>query len=98
MNFLTKFSLKNSVAVFIISFLLIFGDLYSYSKLKVEELPDIEFPAISVQVVYPETALEDVNEQITTKLENSFKSIEGVKTFSSSSFESVSVINLEFPY
>lgn len=98
MNFLTKFSLKNSVAVFIISFLLIFGGLYSYSKLKVEELPDIEFPAISVQVVYPGTAPEDVNEQITTKLENSFKSIEGLKTLSSSSFESVSVVNLEFPF
>ncbi|WP_088044010.1 efflux RND transporter permease subunit [Bacillus sp. EAC] len=98
MNFLTKFSLKNSAAVFIISFLLIFGGLYSYSKLKVEELPDIEFPAISVQVIYPGTAPEDVNEKITSKLENSFKSIEGLKTLSSSSFESVSVINLEFPF
>ncbi|PEC49945.1 multidrug transporter AcrB [Bacillus sp. AFS077874] len=98
MNFLTKFSLKNSVAIFIISFLLIFGGLYSYSKLKVEELPNIEFPAISVQVVYPGTAPDDINEQITTKLENSFKSIEGIKTLSSSSFESVSVINLEFPF
>jgi len=98
MNFLTKFSLKNSAAVFIISFLLIFGGLYSYSKLKVEELPDIEFPAISVQVIYPGTAPEDVNEKITSKLENSFKSIEGLKTLSSSSFESVSAINLEFPF
>ncbi|MES9684942.1 hypothetical protein CN514_24625 [Bacillus sp. AFS001701] len=70
MNFLTKFSLKNSVAIFIISFLLLFGGLYSYSKLKVEELPNIEFPAISVQVVSPGTAPDDINEQITTKLEN----------------------------
>jgi len=44
------------------------------------------------------TAPDDINEQITTKLENLFKSIEDIKTLSSSSFESVSVINLEFPF
>ena len=53
MNFLTRFSLKNAVAVFIISFLLILGGLFSFSKLKVDLLPNIEFPQLSVEVVYP---------------------------------------------
>ncbi len=35
---LTRFSLKNAVAVFIISFLLILGGLYSFSSLKVDLL------------------------------------------------------------
>ncbi|WP_027407917.1 efflux RND transporter permease subunit [Anoxybacteroides tepidamans] len=98
MNFLTKFSLKNAVAVFIISFLLILGGLYSFSSLKVDLLPNIEFPQLSIEVVYPGASPEDINEQVTSKLEEKFKAIEGIKKMQSSSFESISIINLEFPF
>ncbi|WP_044894690.1 efflux RND transporter permease subunit [Bacillus alveayuensis] len=98
MNFLTRFSLKNAVAVFIISFLLILGGLYSFSSLKVDLLPNIEFPQLSVEVVYPGASPEDINEQVTSKLEEKFKSIEGMKKMQSSSFESIAIINLEFPF
>ncbi|MBP0724688.1 efflux RND transporter permease subunit [Bacillus sp. RG28] len=98
MSFLTKFSLKNSVAVFIISFLLILGGLYSYSKLKVDLLPNVEFPQISVQVVYPGASPTDINDEVTSKLEDSFKGIEGIKKLASSSLDGVSIINLEFPF
>ncbi|MFX3623005.1 MAG: efflux RND transporter permease subunit [Ectobacillus sp.] len=98
MNFLTRFSLKNAAAVFIISFLLIFSGAYSFSNLKVDLLPNIEFPQVSVEVIYPGASPEDVNEQVTTKLEEKFKGIEDVKKISSSSFESIGIINLEFPF
>jgi HAE1 family hydrophobic/amphiphilic exporter-1 len=98
MNFLTRFSLKNAAAVFIISFLLILGGLYSFSSLKVDLLPNIEYPQLSVEVVYPGASPEDINEQVTSKLEEKFKSIEGMKKMQSSSFESIAIINLEFPF
>lgn len=98
MNFLTRFSLKNAVAVFIISFLLILGGLYSFSSLKVDLLPNIEFPQLSVEVIYPGASPEDMNEQVTAKLEEKFKAIEGVKKIQSSSFESIAIVNLEFPF
>lgn len=98
MSFLTRFSLKNAVAIFIISFLLILGGLYSFSSLKVDLLPNIEFPQLSIEVVYPGASPEDINEQVTSKLEEKFKSIEGIKKMQSSSFESISIINLEFPF
>lgn len=98
MNFLTRFSLKNAVAVFIISFLLILGGLYSFSSLKVDLLPNIEFPQLSIEVVYPGASPEDINEQVTSKLEDKFKSLEGIKKMQSSSYESISIINLEFPF
>ncbi|ELK22682.1 cation/multidrug efflux pump, AcrB/AcrD/AcrF family [Anoxybacillus flavithermus TNO-09.006] len=95
---LTRFSLKNAVAVFIISFLLILGGLYSFSSLKVDLLPNIEFPQLSVEVIYPGASPEDMNEQVTTKLEEKLKTIEGVKKLQSTSFESIAIINLEFPF
>ncbi|SFA77071.1 MULTISPECIES: efflux RND transporter permease subunit [unclassified Bacillus (in: firmicutes)] len=98
MGFLTRFSLKNAFAVFIISFLLILGGLFSFSKLKVDLLPNIEFPQLSIEVVYPGASPQDINEQVTEKLETKLKGIEGVKKMQSSSFESIAIISLEFPF
>ncbi|HLO13156.1 MAG TPA: efflux RND transporter permease subunit, partial [Pseudoneobacillus sp.] len=98
MGFLTRFSLKNAFAIFIISFLLILGGLFSFSKLKVDLLPNIEFPQLSIQVVYPGASPQDINEQVTSKLETKLKAIEGLKKIQSSSYESISIINLEFPF
>ncbi|MCG3088956.1 efflux RND transporter permease subunit [Sporosarcina cyprini] len=98
MDFLTKFSLKNAMAVFIISFLLILGGVYSFSKLKVDQFPDIEFPQISIEAVYPGASPEDVDEQVVSKLENQMNSIEGVTKITSSAYDSIGIITLEFPF
>ncbi|HAF0292638.1 TPA: efflux RND transporter permease subunit, partial [Salmonella enterica subsp. enterica serovar Typhimurium var. 5-] len=98
MGFLTRFSLKNAFAVFIISFLLILGGLYSFTRLKVDLLPNIEFPQLSVEVVYPGASPQDINEQVTEKLETKLKGIDGIKKLQSSSFESIAIINMEFPF
>ncbi|WP_100402434.1 efflux RND transporter permease subunit [Bacillus sp. FJAT-42315] len=98
MNFLTRFSLKNAFAVFIISFLFILGGLYSFTKLKMDLLPNIEFPQLSVEVVYPGASPQDLNEQVTSKLEEQFKGLEGVKKVQSSTFETLSIISMEFPF
>ncbi|WP_317950469.1 efflux RND transporter permease subunit, partial [Rossellomorea marisflavi] len=98
MNFFTRFSLRNAVAVFIISFLLILGGLYSFQKLKLDLLPNIEFPQLSVEIVYPGASPGDLDDKVTSDLEEKFKGVEGVKQVSSSTYETISVINLEFPF
>ena len=98
MNFLTRFSLKNAVAVFIISFLLIIGGIFSFSKLKIEQFPEIEFPQITIEAIYPGASPDDVNEQVVTKLEEKLKSLEGVTKITSSAYDSIGIINLEFPF
>ncbi|MCK6257601.1 efflux RND transporter permease subunit [Fictibacillus sp. KIGAM418] len=98
MNWLTRFSLKNPVAVFIFSFLLILGGLFSFSSLKVDLLPNVEFPQITVQTTYPGASPQDVNKQVTDELEEKLKSLDNVKSVKSTSLESVSIINLEFPF
>ncbi|MFD2613280.1 efflux RND transporter permease subunit [Paenibacillus gansuensis] len=97
MQFLTRFSLKNSIAVLIISVLLIGLGAYSFSSLKSDLLPDIEFPQLSVTAVYPGASSEDVNEQITRKLEEKLKGIEGLDSMTSQSGDSVSRVQLSFP-
>lgn len=98
MNFLTKFSLKNATAVFIISFLLIVLGLYSFSRLKIDLLPNIEFPQLSVQVVYPGASPEDVDDLVITPIEEQLKGIEGATEIQSVSYETIGIINLQFPF
>lgn len=98
MNFLTRFSLKNSVAVFIIAILLVLGGVYSFSKLKVDQFPEIEFPQISVETVYPGASPDDVDKQVVSKLETALKGIEGATKLTSSSYESIGILNIEFPF
>ncbi|KEO84607.1 efflux RND transporter permease subunit [Tumebacillus flagellatus] len=97
MNFLTRISLKNPVAIFILSFLLIVGGLFSFQSLKVDLLPNIEFPQLSISAVYPGASPEDVDRQVTSVLEKQLKTVEGVDKMSSQSFESMALIQLEFP-
>lgn len=98
MTFLIRFSLKNAAAVFVCSFLLMFLGLYSFSSLKVDLLPNIEFPQLSIEVVYPGASPQDVNEEVTAKLEEKLKSLDGLKQMQSSSYEGMAVMNLEFPF
>jgi len=98
MNFLTRVSLKNPVAIFIISFLLIFGGVFAFQTLKVDLLPNIEFPQLSVEAVYPGASPDDVNKQVTAPLEKEFKKLDGVDQISSQTFESVGLIQLTFPF
>lgn len=98
MNWLTRFSLKNPVAIFIFSLLLILGGIFSFNSLKVDLLPNVEFPQITVQTTYPGASPQDVNKQVTDELEEKLKSLDSVKSVKSTSLESVSIINLEFPF
>ena len=98
MNFLKRFSLKNSVAVFIIAILLVLGGVYSFSQLKVDQFPEIEFPQISVEAVYPGASPDDVDKQVVSKLETALKGIEGSTKITSSAYESIGIINIEFPF
>ncbi|PZD95939.1 AcrB/AcrD/AcrF family protein [Paenibacillus sambharensis] len=97
MSFLTKFSLKNAVAVMIIAMLLIGGGVYSFLSLKSDLLPDIEFPQLSVTAVYPGASAADVEARVTAPLEDALKGAEGLKSMTSQSLESVSRIQLSFP-
>ncbi|OZS76855.1 hypothetical protein CF394_14290 [Tetzosporium hominis] len=98
MNWITRFSLRNAVAVFIFAFLLILLGLFSFSRLKIDLPPNIEFPQLSAQIVYPGASPDDVNEQVITPLEQAFEGLEGVQEIQSASYDTIGVINLVFPF
>jgi HAE1 family hydrophobic/amphiphilic exporter-1 len=97
MQFLTRFSLKNPAAIIIICLLLMAGGGYSFSVLKSDLLPDIEFPQLSITAVYPGASAPDIDEQVTKPLEAQLSGVTGVTDLTSQSLENVGRIQMTFP-
>ena len=92
----TRVSISNPVfATMMMAALLVLG-AFSYSRLPVEQFPDVSFPVVVVQTEYPGASPENVEEEVTRKVEESVNTISGIKTLSSRSYEGLSVVIIEF--
>ncbi|OFX72934.1 MAG: multidrug transporter AcrB [Bacteroidetes bacterium GWE2_29_8] len=76
---------------------IIFG-MYSYLQLPVDYFPKMDPPIISVFTFYQGANAEDVEQNITRKLEDGFGSLTNLKKISSSSKDNTSVVTLEFEW
>src|SRR4029079_3704080 len=92
----TRVSISNPVfATMMMAALLVLG-LFSYSRLSVEQFPDVTFPVVVVDTEYPGAAPENVEEELTRKIEESVNTVSGIKTLSSRSYEGRSTVIIEF--
>ena len=92
----TRVSIANPVfATMMMAALLVLG-AFSYSRLPVEQFPDVTFPVVVVQTEYPGASPENVEEEVTRRIEESVNTISGIKTLSSRSYEGLSVVIIEF--
>ena len=92
----TRVSIANPVfATMMMAALLVLG-AFSYSRLPVEQFPDVSFPVVVIETLYPGASPENVEEEVTRKIEESVNTISGIKTLSSRSYEGRSVVIVEF--
>lgn len=91
---LTKFSMKNIAAVFLMMLLLFLGGIYSATSLKMESMPDISFPYVVIQTQYTAPP-KDVLDQITKPIEKAVANIQGLNNMTSTSSDNFSFIVLE---
>ncbi len=72
--------------------------IFSYIKLPIDLLPDIETNTLMVITMYPGASAEDIEQNVTKPLENTLNSVEHLKHITSDSRENTSVITLEFEF
>jgi HAE1 family hydrophobic/amphiphilic exporter-1 len=72
--------------------------LVAYSLLRVDMLPEIEPPAISVVTLYPGATALDIETEVTELLEDQFSSLNNLDTMTSSSKDNVSLITLKYDW
>lgn len=93
---LSEISVKRPVfATMMIGALLVLG-LFSYIELPVEMYPNIDFPFVVVQTIYPGASAEAVETEVTKKIEEVINQINGVRHIKSSSSEGFSLQVVEF--
>ncbi|WP_166240073.1 efflux RND transporter permease subunit [Paenibacillus turpanensis] len=95
MEKITKFSMKNVSALFIIMIMLFIGGFYATTQLKVENMPEVSFPVVAVTTTYT-GAPQDVLDQVTKPLEEKLANIEDLDSMSSTSSDNFSMIILMF--
>jgi hydrophobe/amphiphile efflux-1 (HAE1) family protein len=70
--------------------------IFSYNKLRVERMPDIEIPFVFIEIAYPGPAPEAVENDITKPVEEVVNTVNGVKIIRSNSLEGISQTFIEF--
>jgi len=93
-----KFSLRNKLAIWILTVIAIFAGLFSGFNMKLETIPDINTPIISVTTTYPGATPEEIQEKVTVPIEEAVRNLNGVEIVSSNSFENASSIQIEYKF
>ncbi len=93
---LSDTSIKNPVfAWMLMAALMIFG-LISYSRMGVSQLPDIDFPVVSISLAWEGAAPEVMETDVVDAVEDSVMSIQGVRDVTSSVRMGAASVSLEF--
>ncbi|MCA1064177.1 efflux RND transporter permease subunit [Rossellomorea aquimaris] len=98
MNSIINFVLKNKFAVWLMTIIVIIAGLYSGFNMKLETLPNINTPIVSVTTVYPGATPEDVAEKVSEPIEQRLKNLNGVNVVSSTSYQNASAVQIEYTF
>ena len=66
--------------------------------MKLETIPDITTPIVTVTTVYPGATPEEVADKVSKPMEEQLQNLSGVNVVSSSSFQNASSIQVEYDF
>jgi HAE1 family hydrophobic/amphiphilic exporter-1 len=92
----TRVSLHNPVFATMVMLALVVLGLFSMQRLQVDQFPNIDFPVVVISTDYPGASPEIVESEVTKKIEEGVNSIAGINALTSRSYESQSVVIIEF--
>ncbi|WNZ73308.1 efflux RND transporter permease subunit [Borreliella garinii] len=93
---LVKRIVGKPITMLILFSLLMMISLYTFSRLKVDLLPGIDIPQISIHTAYPGASPREVEESVSRVLESGLSSVKNLKNIYSTSSKESSTVSLEF--
>ena len=88
--------IRRPVATILLTVVLCAFGVWSYLRLPVSSLPNVDYPVIQVTVFYPGASPEIMATTVATPLENQFTQINGLASMLSDNKEGSTTINLTF--
>src|SRR5579862_8671466 len=93
---ITRTSIENPVFATMVMVAITVLGIFSYRELRIEQMPDVDLPYISVTTFYPGAAPEAVESDVTKPIEYAVNQVAGVKRIFSNSYEGRSDVFAEF--
>ena len=93
---LAEVSIKRPSLVIIMLALMLIGGLFSYKQLSYELIPKFEVKVLTISTIYPGAAPSEVENTVSRKVEDAISSLENIKKIQTKSYESLSVVIIEF--
>ncbi|RYE81405.1 MAG: efflux RND transporter permease subunit, partial [Myxococcales bacterium] len=96
MQWLAAICVRRPVFASVIVLILSVVGLFSYFQLGLDRFPKVDFPVVTVTVLQPGAAPEEIESEITDKIESSVNTISGIDELRSASVEGVSQVFVTF--
>ncbi|MCY7314345.1 MAG: efflux RND transporter permease subunit [Rubrivivax sp.] len=96
--FLSNFSIKRPVAMVVIIIALMALGLLALSKLRVNQIPDVEQPVLTVGISYPGASPDTVEREVINRIEKALQGIAGVDRVQSTASEGNARLVLIFSF
>jgi HAE1 family hydrophobic/amphiphilic exporter-1 len=94
--FLSNLSIKRPVLATVMILALVTLGAFSFRRLAIDMMPDVEIPVLSITTEFPGASPETVEREVTKRIEEAVNPISGVKHVQSVSREGLSSVIVEF--
>ncbi|MDP1900725.1 MAG: efflux RND transporter permease subunit [Rubrivivax sp.] len=92
----TRVSIANPVMAVMVMLAFVVLGLFSYQRLSLDQFPNVDLPTVVVSIDYPGASPEIVEAEVTKKVEEAVNTVAGISSLYSRSYESSSVVIIEF--
>ena len=92
----SSWSIENKTSIYLLTLFLMFAGTMAYINIPKEQFPEVVFPQIMVNTIYPGTSPENMESLISKEIEKQVKAVPGLKKVTSNSIENFSSVMCEF--
>ncbi len=96
MQWLAEICVKRPVFATMIIFSLVTVGAFSFFSLGVDLFPKIDFPTITITVINPGASPEEIETEVTDKIEEAVNTVSGIDELRSTSIEGISQVFVQF--
>ncbi len=94
MENLFRYFIKNNRLTYLITLAVLFAGYFAYSTMNLDLMPKVDFGQTYISAIYPGASPEDVERQVTNKIEEKLKTVSGIKKTTSNSMQNRSFVQI----
>jgi HAE1 family hydrophobic/amphiphilic exporter-1 len=96
MQWLAALSVRRSVLASVIILAMVFLGAFSFAHLNIERWPNVDIPIVVITVTDPGASPEEIETDVTNKIEDAVNSVSGIDHMSSTSADGISIVVMQF--